>query len=183
MRSKRPACKKLLEREEGLAEIINTHENSLETRLVPATAEPMLNTAFTPSKTRLLLASGHLQGRPIRILFDTGSEISYVRKDFCTSQKTSYSKSDFSATMANKETQHLHRTNRPLNLQLNWYTENISFAVRFLTHDILLRMKWNTEDKKKMHLNTKKKMVQYCCLSMWAVFDFITKHRWSRIPK
>lgn len=160
MPTERTPCQRLPKREKGLTDIIETQDSTSEPPLVPKSKET-INSPFKPSDTGLLVATGHLQGKPIRILFDPGSEISYVSKDFCDTQDIHYSQSDFSATMANKETQKLHRTDYPLSLQIKGYTESLLLAVCPLNHDVILGMNWNNDHKTKIDLETNTVTFEY----------------------
>lgn len=47
----------------------------------------MSNTPFASSRTRLLLISRYFRGKPIRIQFNPESELGYVSKEICDTQK------------------------------------------------------------------------------------------------
>lgn len=82
------------------------------------------------------------------------------------------------------------QNNYPLNLHINRYTENISFTVCPLNHDVILGMNWNNEHKAKIDLETDKVELEYRknLYSIDAtqgeqVFNYSAKHPWSRVPK
>lgn len=151
--AKRTLFQRLPKREKKLTEITEIQDSSLEPPLITE-SEELIHSPFTSSGTGLLFATGHLQGKPIRTLFDHGSKISYKSKDVCDIQVINNSQSVFSASTANKETQTLHRTDHPLSLRIKWYTEIILFTVRSLSHDHTPGTNWNNNHTIKIVLDT-----------------------------
>jgi len=92
----------------------------------------------------LLVSSGKINGVRAKLMFDPGSEISYVNRSFCLSNKIPIKDTNHLATMANKNTQTLEQTKSTISLQIQGYTEQLSFAVCPLNHDAILGKDWHS---------------------------------------
>ena len=108
--------------------------------LVPST-NPSID-PFARSKSGLPLAYGFVNGHNARILFDPGSEISYLSKEFAKKNSIQVRQSVHSATMANKTKENIEQTLEPVTVSVKDYTEKLPFAVMPLNHDLLLGKSW-----------------------------------------
>lgn len=85
MPTKKTHCRIEPKKKKEVAESIEAQDNISELSLVLKSKKP-INSPYTLLGTGLLVATGHFQGKPVRILFDPVSDISYVSRDVGTSE-------------------------------------------------------------------------------------------------
>lgn len=100
------------------------------------------NNPFERPRTGLLLTKGYINGSKARILFDPGSEISYIDTNFCQRNNIKTITTTHGASMANKSTQSILETENSVTLQIRGYTEELKFASMPLHHDLILGKHW-----------------------------------------
>ena len=109
---------------------------------------------FERSKAGLPLAYGFINGKKARILFDPGSEISYLSKEFSKKNSIQIRQSIHSATMANQTKEPIEQTVEPVTVSVKDYTEKLPFAVMPLNYDLLLGKSWAETHEGKIDLVT-----------------------------
>lgn len=109
---------------------------------VPETPDEADLDPFKRSKNGLLVTKGFVNNKKARILFDPGSEISYISTDFCNKNNIETIETEQFASMANKTTEKMSRTKEPIILNIRGYTEKVHLASMKLHHDIILGKKW-----------------------------------------
>lgn len=105
---------------------IETNETSIECDL------------FKKSENGPCITSGQVNGVPATILFDGGSEISYVSNYLCEILRTGLQKEPYKAAMANKTTEPLESTVDKIQVSIGPYSEAFRAAAIPLNYDLIL---------------------------------------------
>lgn len=163
MQTTRTSRKELPKRQEGL---IETNKETNDTPSIDQSAEvrkpPLVpeipqdherRDPFEREGLGLLVTNGFVNGKKAKILFDPGSEISYINSDFCKKNSIILVNTEHTASMANKSIQGLQKTETPVSLQIRGYTENLNLAASPLHHDVILGKNWCTNHKTRIDLS------------------------------